>query len=72
MGILSKALPASATPSKLRFDYENVPALDAEILKVYCGFKVDELSFFLHFELSTGQGSLRSYLESTPNPSLKA
>ena len=70
-GILSKAPPASVIPSKHRFEYENVPALDAEILKVYCGFKVDELSFFLHFELYTGPGSLQSYLESEPKPSVE-
>lgn len=69
-GILSKALPAFSIPSKLRFDYENVPALDAEIIKVYCVFKIDELSFFLHFELNAGWGSLRSCLEPEPNPSV--
>lgn len=70
-GILSKALPASIIPSKLRFDYENVPALDAEILNVYCGFRADELSFFLHFKLYTGWGSLRSFLEPEPKPSVE-
>ena len=38
-GILFKALPAHTIPPKLRFSYENVPALDAEILSVYCGFE---------------------------------
>ena len=71
-GILSKALPAFLVPSKLRFDHENVPALDAEILKVYCGFKINELSFFLHFKLYTGRGSLQSYLESEPKSSVEA
>ena len=70
-GILSKALPAFLVPSKLRFDHENAPALDAETIKVYCGFKIDELTFFLLFELNTGWGSLRSCLKSEPTPSVE-
>lgn len=38
---------------------------------MYCGFKIDELAFYLHFELDTGWGSLRSYLGSEPKSSVE-
>lgn len=68
-GILFKALPAHTIPPKLRFSYENVPALDAEILSVYCGFEAAGLSFSLDFELNTGRGGNRVLLELEPEPS---
>ena len=68
--ILSKALPAHAIPPKLRFSYENVPACDTEILGVYCGFEVAGLWFSLQFELDTGRGSNRFFLELEPEPSI--
>ena len=68
-GILSKALPTHVIPPKLRFSYENVPALDAEILSVYCGFEAAGLSFSLDFELNTGRGGNRIFLEPEPEPS---
>ena len=64
--ILSEALPSHAIPPKLRFSYEKEPVLDAEILQVYCGFEAAGLSFFLDFELSTGRGGFRSFLEPEP------
>ena len=70
-GILSKALPAHAIPPKLRFSYENVPACDTEILSVYCGFEAAGLSFFLDFELDTGRGGNRIFLEPEPEPSVE-
>lgn len=69
-GVLSKALPAHAIPPKLRFSYENVPACDTEILGVHCGFEVAGLSFFLDFELDTGRGGNRFFLELEPESSL--
>lgn len=68
-GILFKALPAHTIPPKLRFSYENVPALDAEILSVYCGFEAAGLSFSLDFELNTGRGGNRVLLELESEPS---
>lgn len=68
-GILGAALPAHATPPKLRFSYENVPALDAEILEVTCLFDVAGLSFSLGFKLETGKGGFRAYFEPNPEPS---
>lgn len=67
--ILSEALPTHAIPPKLRFSYEKAPVLDTEILQVYCGFEVAGLSFFLDFELDTGRGSNRFFLEPEPEPS---
>lgn len=46
-----------------------VPALDAEILSVYCGFEAAGLSFSLDFELNTGRGGNRVLLELEPEPS---
>lgn len=68
-GILSKALPAHAIPPKFRFSYENVPACDTEILAVRGGFEVARFSFFLDFELDTGRGGNRVFLDLEPEPS---
>ena len=67
--ILFKALPAHVIPPKLRFSYENVLVLDAEILNVCCLFEVARLSFFLSFELNTGRGGECIFLEPDPEPS---
>ena len=67
--ILSEALPAHAIPPKLRFSYEKASVPDTEILQVYCGFEAAGLSFSLDFELNTGRGSDRFFLEPEPEPS---
>lgn len=59
--ILTRAFPAYAIPPKLRFSYERIPALDVEILDVFCSFEIASLLFFLNFELDTGKGS--TYLD---------
>ena len=68
-GILSKALPVCIIPPKLRFTYENVPVLDAEVIGVHCRFEAVGLSFSLHFELYTGKGGNLIFLE--PEPSVE-
>lgn len=67
--ILSETLPAHAIPPKLRFSYEKASVPDTEILQVYCGFEAAGLSFSLDFELNTGRGSDRFFLEPEPEPS---
>ena len=63
--ILEKALPAFAIPTKLRFNCESIPALDAEILSVFCYFCTNGLCFELGFELNTGKGGLHLFAEPT-------
>ncbi len=67
-GILSETLPPHVVPPKLRFSYENVPACDAEVLNVYCGFEATGFLSSLHFELDTGRSSNRIFLEPKPEP----
>ena len=56
--ILTKALPAYAVPTELRFDARDVLACDAEILTVGCDFSIGVFDFEMSMQFFTGGGTM--------------
>ena len=56
--ILTKALPAYAVPTELRFDARDVCACDAEILTVGCDFSIGVFDFEMSMQFFTGGGTM--------------